>query len=457
VRPSLAVLPFQNTSGDSADEHFADGLTDELIGALGKVTGLRTAGRTSAFALKGTRLGLRAVAETLGVGAVLEGSVRRDGGRLKIGAQLVSAADGAVLWTETYDREPASVFAVQEEIARAIVGALRVHLGATGAPHVRRATMDSAAYDLYLKGRYVLRTQQGRGVVQAVGYFEQAVARDSSYAAAFSGLSDAYTRLALFGYAPPRETFAKATAAARRALALDSTLAEAHVSLGHVRMLADFARADAEREFRIALALDPSYAFARAPYAINLASVGRYDEAIAQLDTVRASDPLALTILNLLGRIYVAAGRPDDAIAIMRQSLELDPRADLAYEQLGHAYLLTGRPAEAIAAFRRAAALSGPRDSAQLAYAYAVTGQRAEAERVLRTLVAPSHPGPVLSYHIAMAYAGLGDRDAAFRWLDRGYAEHTSFIGWVRADPGFARLHADPRWPLLLRRMGLPP
>jgi eukaryotic-like serine/threonine-protein kinase len=455
-RPSVAVLPFQNTSGDSSDAHFADGLTDELIGALGKVAGLRTAGRTSAFALKGTRLGLRAVAETLGVGAVLEGSVRRDGGRLKVGAQLVSAADGAVLWTESYDRELSGVFAVQEEIARAIVGALRVQLGATAGPRVHRPTSDSAAYDLYLKGRYVLRTQQGRGVVQAVAYFEQAVARDPAYAAAFSGLSDAYTRLALFGYVPPRETFAKATLAARRALALDSTLAEAHVSLGHVRMLVDFAYDDADREFRRAIGLDPSYSFARAPYAVSLASVGRYAEAIAQLDTVRQIDPLALTMINLLGRIYVAAGRPGDAIAVMRLSVELEPRADLAYEQLGHAYLLTGRSGEAIAAFRRAAALSGPRDSAQLAYAYAVTGQRAEARRVLRALLAPSHPGPVLSYHIAVAYAGLGDRDAAFRWLERGYAERSSFMGWARADPALARLHADPRWLPLLRRMRLP-
>jgi serine/threonine-protein kinase len=457
VRPSVAVLPFQNTSGDSADEHFADGLTDELIGALGKVTGLRTTGRTSSFALKGTRLGLRAVAETLGVSAVVEGSVRRSDGRLKVGVQLVSARDGGVLWNDIFDREPSSVFKVQEEIARAIVGALRVQLGATDGPRVRRATSDSAAYDAYLKGRYVFRTQQGRGTAQAVVYFQQAVARDSLYAAAYSGLSDAYARLALFGYAPPRESFARARAAALRALALDSSLAEAHVSLGHVRVLADYALADGEREFRRAIALDPSYTFARAPYAVSLASAGHYTEAIAQLDTVRMIDPLALAMVNLLGRVYVGAGRPRDAIALLKQSLELDPRADLAYEQLGHAYLLTGNREDAIAAFRRAASLSGPRDSAQLAYALAVTGQRTEAERVLHVLLDPAHTGPVLSYHIAMAYAGLGDADAAFQWLERGYAERSSFMGWARADPAFVSLHSDPRWVPLLRRMGLPP
>ena len=461
VRPSVAVLPFANTSGDPADEHFSDGLTDELIGALGKVTGLRVAARTSAFALKGRPLDARAAARTLGVGAVLEGSVRRAGDRLKVGAQLVSAADGSVLWTETYDRGPGDVFAVQEEIARAIAAALRVRLGAAGEGEhlVARPTADLVAYELYLKGRYVFRTRTtGEGIVQAAGYFERAVARDPTYARAFAGLSDTYTRQAIFGYAPPRETFAKAKAAAERALALDSTLAEAHVSLGHVLCVAEYAWEEGERELRRAITLDPSYAFARGPLAICVASQGRVDEAIALLETARGLDPLSPPVNNLLGRAYVSAGRPDDAIRVLSQMLELDPQLDLAHQQLGHAYLQKGMAAEAIAAFRRAAALSGPRDSAQLAYAYAVTGQRAEAERILATLLAPSRRDRgALPYHLAMAYAGLGDADAAFWWLERGYAERASFMVGVKAEEGFARLHADPRWARLLRRMELAP
>ena len=457
LRPSVAVLPFQNTSGDSTDEHFSDGLTDELIGALGKVGGLRVAGRTSTFALKKSRLGVRAVAETLGVATVLEGSVRRAGGHLRVGAQLVSGADGAVLWSDSYDRELADVFVVQEEIARAIVAALQVRLGAAGAPRVRRATRDSLAYDLYLQGRYAFWTHPSRGAGLAIGYFERAVARDPSYAAAYAGLSDAYTRLALFGAAPPRETFAKAWVAAQRALALDSSLAEAHVSMGHVRLLTDHAWADADREFKRAIELDPSYTFARAPYAVSLASRGRFAEAIAQLDTVRTIDPLALPMMNLLGRVYVAARRPDDAIAIMSKSLQLDPQADLGWEQLGHAYLQKRMHPEAIAAFRKAAALSGQRDSAELAYAYGVTGQRPEAARVLRRLLDPSRPGPVLSYHIAMAYAGMGEADSAFAWLDRGLAEGASFMSWSKVEPGFASLHGDRRWAPLLRSIGFAP
>ena len=455
-RRSIAILPFENTSGDPADESFSDGLTDELIGALGKVEGLRVAGRTSAFAVKGKRLGVRAVAETLGVSTIVEGSWRRSGSRLRVGAQLVRAADGAVLWSETYDRKMSDVFAVQEEIARAIVGALRVRLGARGEHErlVARATSDLAAYELYVKGRYVFETRSGRdGILRAVGYFEQAIARDPAYAQAHSGLADAYTRLAVFGYAPPRETYAKAMASARRALALDSTLAEAHGSLGHALFVSEFERTDAERELRRAIALDPSYSRARAWLGLYLSNQGRVAEALAHLDTAQTVDPLSLIAGALRGRVYVRDGRADDAIRTLMQVLELDPQLDLAYQQLGHAYLQKNMNAEAIAAFRRAAAASGPRDSAQLAYAYAVTGQRGEAEQIVRALVDPARRGGgALPYHIAMAYAGLGDRDAAFRWLDRGYAERAAFMDGVEVEPGFARLHSDPRWRLLLRR-----
>ena len=457
--PSVAVLAFANTSGDPANEHFSDGLTDELIGALGKVDGLRVAARTSTFALKGKDLDVRAAARALGVGSVLEGSVRRAGGRLKVGAQLVSAADGAVLWTETFDRGVADVFAVQEEIARAIVGALRVRLGAGGerTPLIGRSTTDLEAYEFYLKGRYIFTTRTGReGILQAADYFERAAARDPSYARAYAGLSDAYTRLAIFGYAPPRETFARGKAAAQRALSLDSTLAEAHASLGHVLCVSDYAWAAAERELRRAITLDPNYSFARGPLAICLTGQGRFAEAVAVLDTGRARDPLAALTINLLGRVHVVAGRPDDAIRTLQQALELNPQLDLAYQQLGHAYLQKGMNAEAITALRRAASLSGPRDSAQLAYAYAMTGRRAEAERVLRSLLASPRGGTgVASYYVAMAYAGLGDADAAFRWLDRGHAAGTSLV-LLKVEPGFERLHGDPRWPKLLSRLGLP-
>ena len=455
-RPSVAVLPFANTSGDPADEPFADGLTDELIGALGKVAGLTVAGRTSAFALKGKRLDVRAVAETLGVGAVLEGSVRRAGGRLKVNVQLANAADGAVLWAETYDREVADVFAVQEEIARAIVAALRGRLAASGAGGVgarlvARPTADLATYELYLRGRYILHTRASREALrQAIRYFEQAIALDPDYARAHAGLSQAYVRLAIFGFGRPDEAFARAKGSARQALARDSTLAEAHVALAHALLVHDFDWAASERGFRRGIALDPADADARHVFALALQDQGRFDEALAQLDTARAADPLAPLVSVVLGRVYVNARRPAEAIRHLEEALALSPDLDLAYQQLGHAYLQQGRPADAITALRRAAALSGLRDSAHLAYAYGVTGQRGEAGRVLGALLDPAARRAVPPFHLAMAYAGLGDADAA-------YAERGSFMDGVKVTPAFASLHADPRWRRLLQRMGLEP
>ena len=458
ARPSVAVLPFVNTSRDPAEEHFSDGLTDELIGALGKVAGLRVTGRTSTFALKGTRLGVRAVAETLGVRTVVEGSWRRSGSRLRVGTQLVSAADGAVLWTETYDRETRDVFAVQEEIAGAIVAALRGQLGAgvVRAPLVQRAPADLATYELYLKGQYVLNSRISRdGLQQAIRYFDQAVARDASYARAHAGLSQAYTVLASFGYARPHQAFARAKAAAHRALALDSTLAEAHAALAHTLFVHDFDWSAAEREFRRALALDPANPGARRLYALLLQDQGHFDRALAHLDTARASDPLAPLVNTIRGRVYVNARRPAEAIRPLEEALALSPDLDIAYQQLGHAYLQQGKPADAITALRRAAALSGLRDSAHLAYAYGVTGQRAEAARVVRALLDPAAPRDLPPFHLAMAYAGLGDKDAAFQWLERGYMERGAFMDGVKVTPAFASLHSDPRWAQLLRRMGL--
>jgi len=459
TRASVAVLPFVNTTGDPGNEPFSDGLTDELIGTLGKVSGLHVAGRTSSFALKGKRLGVRAVGDTLGVGAVLEGSVRREGNRLKVAAQLVSTSDGTVIWTETYDRELVDAFSVQEEIARAITAALRVKLVArSDRARSRRPTADPVAFEFYLRGRYIWRERPGRdGILEAARYFEQAIARDSLYAQAYAGLSDAHTRLAVFGYGEPREEFAKAKAAAQRALGLDSTLADAHASLAHMLLVHDFDWAGSEREFRLALALDPRYIFARTVLAICLSSQGRFDEAIADLDSARATDPLAPSVGQVLGRIYVSQHRPDLAIRELNGALELNPQLDLSYEQLGHAYLQKGKYVEAINALRRAAALSGFRDSAQLAYAYAVAGEPLEARRVVRRLVDPSQRRYVSPFHIAMAYAGLGERDEAFRWLDRGYEQRASFMSGVKSETGFQSLHSDPRWPILLGRMGLRP
>jgi TolB-like protein/tetratricopeptide (TPR) repeat protein len=458
---SVAVLPFTNLSADAADLHASDGLTDELIGTLGRVPGLQVIARTSVFAFRNQGLGARTIADTLGVDAIVEGSWRRDGPRLRVTAQLVRATDEAVLWAGRYDRTVEDVLAVQDDIARSITAALLPHLDVRSAAVVRPAsigTSDGVAHELYLRGRQAFHSRTTRdGIMQARSYFLQAIARDSQFARAHAGLSDASARLAVFGHAPPATAFQEAKRAAERAIALDSTLAEAHASRGHALYVAEFAWEEAERSFRRALALDPAAVFARAPFAIGLSSQGRFDEALAQLFAARAIDPLSPAINNVLGRVQVAAGQHESALQTLTAIVELDPRQDLAWQQLGHVHLLRGEHRRAVAAFERAAALSGARDSAHLAYAHAVGGNQAEARRILRRLEGNPGAREQLAVHFAIAHAGLGDRDRAFSWLERGYELRASFISGVAVEPALVALHGDPRWSALLHRMGLSP
>jgi tetratricopeptide (TPR) repeat protein len=315
-----------------------------------------------------------------------------------------------------------------------------------------RRVPDTHAYELYLRGRHIFTTRTDRdGIALAEGYFTDALRHDSLLAEAHAGLSDVHTRLAVFGFAPARDSYSRARAAALRALELDSTLAAAHTSLAHAWCVADFDWQRAEDAFLRAVALEPGYTFGRLPFAICLTSQGRFAEAERQLDIARQYDPLAPAVSNLAGRLYVAWEKPDQAIAHLRQALELSPRMDLAWQQLGHAYLQKGMPAEAVDALERAAALSGARDSAHLAYAYAVTGRPDVASQILARVLAAPH-GDALAFHFALAYSGLGDHEEAFAWLERGQAQAGSFMGSIAVEPGFRRLHGDPRWGRLLSR-----
>jgi tetratricopeptide (TPR) repeat protein len=318
-----------------------------------------------------------------------------------------------------------------------------------------RGAVDVASYDLFLKGQYLLNTRlSNESLTLAVRCFNDVIARDPTYAPAYAGLSHAHAFSGVFSYAPPREAFALAKSAARQALALDDSLADAHVSLGHVLFVHDYDWDAAEREFERAIELEPASSSARFIFAVCLQDQGRFDEALAHLEIARAADPLAPFVSAIMGRVYVNARRPDEAIRTLRHALELAPELDVLHQQLGHAYLLKGMNDEAIAALRRAAELSGRRDAAQLAYALAVSGHRDEALRIVAELVDTANP-VLQAFHLAMAYAGLGDADSAFGWLERGYAERGSFMDGVKITRAFDGLHSDPRWSELLRRMRL--
>ena len=454
--PSIAVLPFVSTSGNADDEPFTDGLTDELIAALSRLPTLRVVARTSTFALKGKNLPIRTIADTLHVNVLLEGTVRRDGERLKVATQLIDARDTRVLWSETYDRDRRDVFVVQEQIARAIATALSVRLAGNDVPTrlAPRPTENFEAYQLYQKGRYFHTMRRGAELHRAVQYFSEATQRDSGFARAYAGLADAYSSLGILGFERPQDVFPKARAAAERAIALDPKLGEAHGALAHELFTYEWDWKAAEESFTTAIALDPKYPQTRMAYAAFLQGQDRGEEALAQLRVMRVLDPLAPTGL-MSGRVYVNARRPDEAIRDLQETLELNPRFELANQLLGHAYLQKGMNDKALDAFRRAAALNGVRDSAHLAYAYAVTGHRADGKRLIETLVASERSRYLPPFHIALAYAGLGDKDAAFRWLERAYNERASFMDGLKVTPAFDGLRSDPRFIALLERMRL--
>jgi eukaryotic-like serine/threonine-protein kinase len=454
ARPSIAVLPMVNTSGDPENEHFSDGLTDELIGVFSKVDGITVTGRTSTFALKGKGLSVRAITDLLHVEHALEGSVRRAGDRLKVRVQLVNA-DGSVIWSESYDRRLEDVFAVQEEIAQAVVRALEVKLVAARGPLVRPATKDLTAYDLFLKGRYVRRGMAPDQMRLAIQYFERAVARDPSYARAYAWLSDTHWLQIVLASRPTSEEVPLAREYATAALALDSSLAEAYWAMAQLLAGFDWDRPGAEHAFKRAIVLDPGFEEARHLYGIFLFHWSRIDEAEAELTRTLEIDPLLAAAHHTFGRLHLSMRRPDQAITHLREALTLEPMFSLAHSQLGHAYLQKGMSAEAITEFEAGARIGSASDKAHLAYGYARVGRHEDAKAILANLVSPgNYPPP---FHMALAYVGLGDHNEAFRWLEQAREEHAPWLITVNVDRAFDPLRVDSRFGDIVRSMALAP
>ncbi|MDQ2669578.1 MAG: tetratricopeptide repeat protein, partial [Gemmatimonadota bacterium] len=454
---AIAVLPFANMSPDGADEYFSDGMTEEITTALSKVEGLRVAARTSAFSFKGKSESVSEIGRQLRVGTVLEGSVRREGDRLRVTAQLIDVEDGYHLWAETYDRDMSDVFAVQEEIARAIVAALRVELGGEAATIVVHPTADLAAYDLYLRGRHAVNQRTGGGLVQAANDFEQAIARDPRFAQAYAGLADAYVLMPGYNVSSSSEAWPKGRAAAERALALDSTLAEAHTTLAYGRFMFDGDWRTAEQGFRRAIALNPGYATAHHWYGNYLGGRGDLEGYLREIRLAHALDPLSRQIGTEVGRALWALGRNDEAVAQLQQVLRADPSVAEAHVTLGRVYIQQGRIADAIVAFEEGVELRDrdALDLAELAYAYAVAGRRSEARRLLAELEERSRREYVQPTVFGIMHMGLGEAERAFDWLDRAAAEHDGWLAESIFYPTFNPLRSHPRYPALLQALGL--
>ncbi len=455
---SAAVLPFTDLSPGRDQEYFSDGLTEELITALSQVDGLRVAARTSSFQFKGRQDDVRTVGGKLGVGAVLEGSVRKSGNRLRISARLVSVKDGYQLWADSYDRDLADVFAVQEEIARAIVAALRVRLApGNDAPLALPATRDVAAYDLYLKGRFAWNLRTAASLPQAARYFEQAIARDSAMARAYAGLADTYILLPPFIGTSPAMAWPKAKAAALRAIALDSTLAEAHTSLAYGTLLYEWDWSASEASFRRAIAADSTYPTAHHWYGDFLAGRGRLDESLREMRRAHELDPLSRIIGVELGWVYYLQHRNAEAQAEMRRALSLDPNFAHGYFLLGLAQLQAGQNTEAIASLRRNLDLGGfyPYSAGALGYALAASGHTAGARTLLGKLLERSKREYIPPFSFVLAYTGLGNTKEAIRWLERGIDQRDILLPENFFEPLFDPLRTDPAFADVERRMGL--
>ena len=468
AREGIAVLPLAVAPGDTADEYFADGMTDALIDALTKVPGLRVTPRTSTFALKERAgLDLATVGATLGVGTVLEGSVRRAGPRLRVVVALSDIAGNRTLWSELYDRElhtADDVFAVQDSIARAVVGALRDRLGSAaasvgGASLVAHPTADLTAYELYLQGLRLAASTTEAGLLGSLDAYERALARDPGFAAAHAAVASTYAQLA-DNFVAPRDAYPKMQAAAEQAVALDSASAEAHLALSSVRTWWDWDFAAGARESRRAVELAPHNAHVRQAHAWH---VGLLDPArgVVEAERGRVLDPLSPFANHTLTLLLAWAGEHERGLAEARRWVELDPQGPLAVATLVHAYLNLGRYQEAIQAYGGRSCKASLYGCAGVAMAHARLGERdaaarAEAERLLSELTALAREQYVPPDLVAWVYAALGDRDRAFAWLERAYDARSGFLPTLERHPGYAPLRGDPRFSALARKIGLP-
>ena len=459
----LAVLPFENLTGDTRQEYLSDGLTEEMITQLGRMhpERLGVIARTSAMQYKKTQKGMDQIGRELGVAYVLEGSLRRAGDHVRVSAQLIQVRDQTHLWAESYERDLRDILALQNDVAQAIAREIDLKLTPQQQARIARARpIDPRVYDLYSKGRYFWNKRSEEGYTRAIQYFQQAIARDSEYAPAYAGLADTY---ALLGSMPnvelPRsEAMPRARAAALKALELDEGLADAHTSLAFVRMHFEWDWPGAEREFARALELNPGYATAHHWYAFWLIAQGRAEEALQEMRVAQRLDPLSLIISTDVGEILYYGRRHDEAIEQGQRALEIDSAFALAHRVLGFAYLAKRQYAPAIEELEATARLSGDRLDVLcvLGLAYAEAGRRAEARKVLDKLEQASQHRPDMAYPIALVLAGLAERDRAFARLEQAYQEHNGSLILLQVDPLLDPLRSDARFQDLMRRVFSP-
>ena len=454
---SIAVLPFDNLSRDPDNAYFAEGVQDEILTRLAKVADLKVISRTSTQRFKSAPENLPQIAKQLGVAHILEGSVQKASDQVRVNVQLINALNDAHLWADTYDRKLTDIFAVESEIAKTITDTLQAKLtGSEQHALAARPTENSEAHQLYLKGRFFWNKRTGNDLKKSIDYFQQAIAADPNYALAYAGVADGYVWLPAYTAGTPQDCYPKAMAAAKKALELDDTLAEAHTTLAIAIWLYTFDSSQAIREFQRAIELNPNYAIAHQQYGnITLSALGRFDDAIAEGKRAVELDPLSLVINTDLGSNYCYARRYDEAIAQLRKTLEMDAGFYIAHIVLGQALDAKGARDAAIVEYQKARALNDdPSVLGVLARAYGLSGNKLEAEKILDQLKELSKQRYVAAYSFALVYLGLGDKEQALRWLEQSYQDRAgSDIGYIRVDPLLDPLRGDPRFEALAEKI----
>ncbi|MEK6303754.1 MAG: protein kinase [Acidobacteriota bacterium] len=452
---SVAVLPFDNASNDPNTEYLSDGISDSLINSLSKLPQLKVISRNSSFKYRGKEVDLQEVAKALGVQAIVTGRVMQVGDRLQVSAELADTRDKTQMWGEQYNRQATDLQAVQEEIARTISEKLRLRLtGAQEQQLRKRATGDSAAYQLYLNGLFYWRKGGTENYRKALDYYNKAAALDPNFALAYTGVASVYNQLG--GTDDPKETVANAKAAIQRSLGLDETLAEAHGVLANIK-LSEWDWPGAEIEYKRAIELNPNLAAAHGDYAVCLSTMGRQPEALTENKRAQELDPLRVSIRNGEGIILLNARRHDEAISQFQKVINMQPDYSQAHEYLGYTYAAKGMYAEAIAEYQKAISIEEDPTliQAYLGYSYAMSGKRDEALNFLDKMkTTKEYVSPA---ELAILYAGLGDKEEAFAALERAYAEHDPQMQYLKVEAHYDSLRADPRFTDILRKVGLTP
>ena len=460
-RVMLAVLPFQNLTGDPEQEYFADGMTEEMITQLGclRPDQLGVIARTSVMGYKHGDKRLDQIGRELSVQYVLEGSFRRAGDRLRVTVQLIQVKDQSHLWARDYDRGPQDILTVQDDVSIAVAQEIQLRLTPQQQTDLARGrTVDPDAYEAYLKGRYFWNKRTEGGFRKSIEYFNQAIAKHPNYAQAYAGLADAYVLLSGYGFVAPGDAMPKAKAAAQKALAIDDQLADAYTSLGMISLQYEWNWTEEEKDFKRAIELDPNYSVAHHYYGDGyLPLVGKIDEAIAELRKAHELDPLSPIIATDLAKRLCDAHRYDEGVALFQKTLDVDPDFVQAHHYLAQAYEHMGRYPEAVAEVEKIKSWDDLTFAVgQLGHIYALQGRRQEALEIadkLRRRSAQQYTDP---FYLIKIYAALGEKDLALVWLQKGYEQHSVAMLGLRHDPDYDPLRPDPRFQDLIRRVGLP-